>query len=233
MPLIIPPSIPSTGNISAAVWAYAARRLTNLSDIRAAEIDSLDALLSSRATPAQVAALLGNLDVLVSSRSTLTGAQVWAIATRDLTKKVGSEFTLPLIGTTSELFSDAVVHALTTLALAEAVGFPAGATLNKATLLVTLIMRNVGGVAQQITPTVYTRKTGGAWGAAVLTIPDTISLPALPDTPFVVPLLADVKAIILAGGDDIYEVRVGVQASAAADMRYSIEGVLGVAFIGA
>lgn len=249
MPLHVPTPISA---IAAGVWSYLPnRRLTNIDDVRAALIDNLDvllstrepandakllnldALISSRATPAQVAALLGNLDVAVSSRSTLTGAQVWAIPARDLTKKVGSEFTLPFIGTISELFNDVVLHSLTTLALGEVIGFPTGATLSKATLLVALIMRNVGGVAQVITPTVYIRKALGAWGAAVLTIPNTISLPALADTPFVVPLLADVDAIITAGGDAIYEVRVDVQASAAADMRYSIEGVLSVAFIGA
>jgi len=39
----------TVGDIAAGVWAYLPdRRLTNLSDIRAARIDNLDALLSSR-----------------------------------------------------------------------------------------------------------------------------------------------------------------------------------------
>jgi len=124
VPLHVSKDLPETS--IAAIWAYVARLLTNLDNVRAARIDNLDvllstrepandakllnldALISSRASPAdlanldvpvssrstltvaQVAALLANLDVAVSTRSTLTAAQVWALATRDLTRKVGS-----------------------------------------------------------------------------------------------------------------------------------------------
>jgi len=86
------PSVPSViaDLLAAAVWAYPTRRLTNLSDVRAALIDNVDVLVSSRLSKADFdtrlsairAARIDNLDVLLSSRLSTSDFDTRLSATR-------------------------------------------------------------------------------------------------------------------------------------------------------
>jgi len=69
------PSYPPQGggfppaDIAASVWAYVTRKITNLDDTRAARIDNLDALISSRAPSGEYDTEMARIDATVSSRA--------------------------------------------------------------------------------------------------------------------------------------------------------------------
>jgi len=214
MPLSIPTPL---SDISAAVWTYLSRLVTNP---QAAELANLDASISSREAEADAAARYAALP-----------SDIWGAGTRDLTKKVLSETSIMLdyAGAHSEpeTFSDANLHSLSTMSTITPVVIPDGATANNATLLMLLSMENYDGVLQIITVTTYFRKAGDDWGIAVSTAQHKFTIPAIAHQAIIVPLLAEVGALTA----DVYEVRIDVQASAANRMDYILQGILAPAFI--
>lgn len=69
-----PPQGGAPADIAASVWAYTARRLTNLDDIRAALIDNIDVLLSRIGDPSP----LTIVDMLTTISEYLTDVSYWA-----------------------------------------------------------------------------------------------------------------------------------------------------------
>lgn len=87
----------SVAEIADSVWAHATRILTNLDDTRAAKVDNLDALLSTRLPttdfdarlPDARATKIDNVDALISSRSSHVAADIWGVAARTITELKG------------------------------------------------------------------------------------------------------------------------------------------------
>jgi len=202
MPLHIPLAI---NDVAAGVWSYLPnRRLTNLADVRAALID--------------------NLDATISSRSTLTATQVWAEVTRDLTKKVGSENTFVFPHATPQVFNDVLAHDLTTLS--STVTIPSGATLRRCPLAVIIDAVNQAATLEDIDIAVYFRKQGDAWGAAIYSENNVLTLPAVDRAPNSILVLADVYSIVNAGGAGVYEMKATITLSDAHNVQFVYQGLL-------
>jgi len=197
----------------------------------AALLGNLDVAVSTRATPGQVAALLGNLDVAVSTRSTLTAVQVWAAVTRDLTKKVGSENCFVFPHAAPQVFNDVAAHDLTTLS--STITIPSGATLRRCPLAVLVDVINQAAFAEDIDIDVFFRKQGDAWGAAIYSENDVLSLPGVDRAPNSILVLADVFAIVNAGGAGVYEMKVTIQMSDAHNVQFVYQGLLALEVEGA
>lgn len=73
----------------AVIWSYSTRTLTSLSGQPRIDLIGTDASLSSVGYTSERALKLDNLDVAVSTRSTLTASEVWAYTTRTLTGFTG------------------------------------------------------------------------------------------------------------------------------------------------
>lgn len=166
---------------------------------------------------------------------------VWSYPTRDLTKKVTPEYTTAMdVGVTSHVINDTNLHTLVTqapditLQTRDPIDFPTGATLNEATLIVLVTVQNNDGVVQNnITITAYIKAhAAGAWGSS-LTITNTFSLPALTKGVTTFPLILSVLDDVLAGGEDLYDLKVDVQQSAAAICRYTVQAAILSSFMGA
>jgi len=153
-----------------------------------------------------------------------------------LTARVAPEFTVPLVYAVAhsepESFTDAALHSLTAFSTLDPIGFPANATVNRATLLMLLSMENYDGVVQIITIALYFRKAGDAWGTPIAIEQHKFTIPAIARHAIIVPILAEVTGDLQVGGDAVYEVRIDVQASSANRMDYIQQGILAVSFSG-
>jgi len=78
-----------TGAIASAVWGYATRTLTGLTGQPRADLLGSDQSLATIGYTSVRAAKLDNLDVAVSTRSTLTASDVWGYTTRTITSLTG------------------------------------------------------------------------------------------------------------------------------------------------
>jgi len=149
---------------------------------------------------------------------------VWAVATRDLTKKVGSENSFVFPHATPQVFNDVNPHDLTTLS--STVTIPSGATLRRCPLAVVVDVINQAATAEDIDVDVFFRKQGDAWGAAIYSENDVLSLPASDRAPNSILVLADVYTIVNAGGVGVYEMKVTIQMSDAHNVQFMYQGLL-------
>jgi len=75
--------------VASAVWGYATRTLTGLTGTPRSDLLGVDQSLATIGYTSDRAAKLDNLDVAVSTRSSHTAADVWAVTTRTLTSLAG------------------------------------------------------------------------------------------------------------------------------------------------
>jgi hypothetical protein len=84
------PDFPKVGGASASeVWAYATRTLTGFTGTPRTDLIGADESLDTHGYTTTRATKLDNLDVAVSTRSSHTAADVWAVTTRTLTSLAG------------------------------------------------------------------------------------------------------------------------------------------------
>jgi hypothetical protein len=84
------PDFPKVGGASASeVWAYTTRTLTGFTGTPRADLIGADESLDTHGYTTTRATKLDNLDVAVSTRSSHTAADVWAVTTRTLTSLAG------------------------------------------------------------------------------------------------------------------------------------------------
>ena len=84
------PSSPGGGATAAQIWAYATRELTNFVGTPRTSLIGADESLDTHGYTTVRAGKLDQLDATISSRSSHTAADIWAVATRQLTAITGT-----------------------------------------------------------------------------------------------------------------------------------------------
>jgi len=229
--------------VADAVWANVVRTLTNLSDVRAARIDNLDVLLSSRLSgsafdtrlSAARAALIDNLDVLLSSREAEAVAQTRYASLlasvnnmrTEVDKLVLAEGSLiPLISAAS-LDDIAVTNPTDTTEREISFTLPPYGVLSKAVLTVYMLATNRTATSQSIGVGVSGRPSGGSW-TQFFSQGGCIALPGVTYTncPVIIPV--NVISVVNDAGD--YGFKCTIALSGAAQTRFLIIYRLDVAY---
>ena len=85
------PDFPPRGGATASeVWGYATRELTGITGTPRTDLVGANERLDTHGYTAARAAKIDNLDAAITTRSSHSAADVWAVATRQLTDITGT-----------------------------------------------------------------------------------------------------------------------------------------------
>jgi len=225
MPLSIPTPL---GDISAAVWTYLPnRRLTNLADVRAALIDNLDVLLSSRESEA--AALARATAILAAIGAIPTTPELEANALARYTALVAEE--IETEWQTDPIVENVASAALTTLTAGSITPtYPTGSTERRVILLAMIKAASQAGNTHHIGVKVQYR-TGGAGPYSDLkdyTANPPLTLPTVDGATDMLTLPIDVTAIVSSGVQ--VEFRFAVDSDNAGSINYTTSFILALVY---
>lgn len=85
----ITPDFPAVGGTPASIWAYASRTLTALTGQPRTDLVGANESIDTHGYTSVRAGLLDNLDAAISTRSSHSAADVWAVVARTLTAFTG------------------------------------------------------------------------------------------------------------------------------------------------
>lgn len=128
---------------------------------------------------------------------------------------------------TPQSFNDTDAHDLTTLETPSGqVALPSGATLLDAPFLLVLEAMNKAATLNRVDIDVYARKSGEAWGDPFWTEDDVLSLPAVDGTRDTITCECDIASVVAEAAGEVFEFKVTIKQSAAAEVQYRYFGLL-------